>query len=65
MVKLDDNKGVEKPAWSNERLQGVSVHNPHGVFELGRGYKSRDVIIYLIVQILDTTIQIAWNRAIV
>ena len=59
LVKLYDHTGVEKPTWSHERLQGVPVHKPHGVSELGRGGKSRDVIIYLIVQVLSTTIQIA------
>ena len=49
LVKLDDHAGVEKLAWSHERLYGVPVHKPHGVSELGRDGKSRDVIIYLIV----------------
>ena len=49
VVKLDDHTRVEKPVWSHERLHGVPVHKPHGVSDLRRGGKSRDVIIYLIV----------------
>ena len=63
LIKLDDHTGVEKSAWSHERLQGVSVHKPHGVFDLGKGSKSIYVIKDLIMQVLCPTIRIAWNRA--
>ena len=63
LVKLNDHTGVEKPVWSHKRLQGVPVHMSYKVSELGRGGKSSDVIIYHIVQVLGTTIEIAWNRA--
>ena len=49
LIKLEDHTRVEKPAWSHERLKGVLVHKPHGVFELGKGGKSRYVIKGLIV----------------
>ena len=65
LIKLDDHTRVEKPAWSHERLQGVSVHKPHRVSELEKGGKRRYVIKGLIVQVLGTTIRMAWNRAIV
>ena len=63
LIELDDHSGIEKPAWSHERLQGVPVHKKHGVSKLGKGGKSKYVIKDLIVQVLGTTIRIAWNRA--
>ena len=44
LIKLDNHKGVEKLVWSHERLQGVPVHKPYRVSELGKGDKSRYVI---------------------
>ena len=63
LIELDDHSGVEKPALSHKRLQGVPVHKSHGVYELGKGDKSKYVIKDLIVQVLGITIHIAWNRA--
>ena len=63
LIKLDDHMGVEKLAWSHERLQGVPVHKLHGVSELGKGDKSRYVIKGLILKVLGTTIRFSWNRA--
>ena len=59
LIKLDDHTRVEKPASSHERLQGVPVHKPHRVPELGKGGKRRYVIKGLIVQVLGTTIRIS------
>ena len=59
LIKLDDHTGVEKSAWSHERLQGVPVHKPLRVFELGKGGKSIYVIKYLIMQVLGAIIHIS------
>ena len=63
LIKLDDHAGVEKPMHSHERLQGVSLHKPHGVSKLGKGDERWKIIKILVVQILATTVGIAWNRA--
>ena len=35
MVELNDHSGVEEPTWGHKRLQGVPLHKPHGISELG------------------------------
>ena len=35
MVELDDYPGVEEPTRGHKRLQGVPLHKPHRIFELG------------------------------
>ena len=56
MVELDDHPWVEEPAWGHKRLEGVPLHKPHGISELGicsRGWK---IIICLVVHFLGTAI---------
>ena len=64
MVELNDHSGVEKPAKGHERLQGVPLHKPYGILELGKGGCSRYVIKSLDVQLLGTVIRISCNGAI-
>ena len=40
MVELDDHMGVEEPVRGHKRLQGVPLHKPHGISELGIYSKS-------------------------
>ena len=35
MVELDDHLRVEEPARGHKRLQGVPLHKPHRISELG------------------------------
>ena len=61
MVDLNDHPRVEKPARGHKRLQGVPMHKPHGISELGIGSKSSKIIICLTVHFPDTVILIACN----
>ena len=63
MIELNDHSGVEKPARGHERLQGVPLHKPHGILELGKGGCSRYVIKSLVVQLLGIAIRISYNGA--
>ena len=63
MVELDDHPGVEEPTWGHKRLQGVQLHKPHGIFELGIDSEGWKIIICLVVYFLGTAIGIAYNRA--
>ena len=56
MVELNNHPGVEKPARGHKRLQGVPLHKPHGIFELGIGSKSWKIIISFGVHFLGTAI---------
>ena len=40
MVELNDHPGVEEPTWGHKRLQGVPLHMPQGILELGICNKS-------------------------
>ena len=40
MVELDDHPEVEEPARGHKRLQGVPLHKPHRISELGICSKS-------------------------
>ena len=63
LIELNDYPGVEKLAWSHEGLQGVLLHKLHSVSKLGEGDESWKIIKVQVVQILSTTVGIAWNRA--
>ena len=56
MVELDDHPGVEESARGHKRLQGVPLHKPHRIFELGIGSKGWKIIICLGVHLLGTAI---------
>ena len=56
MVELDDHPGVEEPARGHKRLQGVPLHKPHGISELGIDSKSWKIIICLVVHFPGTII---------
>ena len=63
MVELDDHLGVEEPTWGHKRLQGVPLHKPHRISELGIGSKGWKIIICLAVHFHGTAIGIAYNGA--
>ena len=56
MVELNDHPGVEKPVRGHKRLQGVPLHKPHGISELGIGSKSWKIIICFTVHFPGTAI---------
>ena len=63
MVELDDHSEVEEPTWGHKRFQGVSLHKPHRISELGIGSKGWKIIICIAVHFPGTTIGIAYNGA--
>ena len=63
MVELDDHPGVEEPVRGYKRLQGVPLHRPHRISELGIGNKGWKIIICLAVHFPGTVIKIAYNGA--
>ena len=56
MVELNDHPGVEEPARGHKRLQGVPLHKPHRIYELGIGSKGWKIIICLAVHFPGTAI---------
>ena len=54
---------VEEPTCGHKRLQGVPLHTPHGIPELGICSKSWKIIIYLVVHFSGTAIRIACDGA--
>ena len=56
MVELNDHLWVEKSARGHKRLQGVLLHKPHGISELGIGSKSWKIIVCLAVHFPGTAI---------
>ena len=56
MVELNDNPGVEESTWGHKMLQGVPLHKPHRISELGIGSKSWKIIICFVVHFLCTAI---------
>ena len=56
MVELDDHPGLEEPTRGHKRLQGVQLHKPHRIFELGIGSKGWKIIICLVVHFLGIAI---------
>ena len=56
MVEFDDYARIKEPTQSDEGLQGVSLHKPHGVLKLGEGRESWNIIKILIMKILSTTV---------
>ena len=56
MVELNDHPGVEKLVRGHKRLQGVPLHKPHGISELGIGSKSWKIIKCFVVHFLGTAI---------
>ena len=64
VIELNDHPGIEKSARGHERLQGVPLHKPHGISELGKGDKIRYVVKDLVVQLFGTAIRIPYNGAI-
>ena len=63
LIELNDYPRVEKLTRSHEGLQGVPLHKLHSVSKLGESGESWKVLKVLVVQILATTVGIAWNRA--
>ena len=63
MVELEDLRGVEEPVRGHKRLQGVPLHKPHRIYELGIGSKGWKIIICLVVHFPGTLIGIAYNGA--
>ena len=55
-IELNDHPGVEESTRGHKILQGVSLHKPHEIFELGIGSKSWKIIICFVVHFLGTTI---------
>ena len=56
MEELNDHPGVEELAQSHKSLQGVPLHTPHGIPELGICSKSLHIIIYLVVYLFSIAI---------
>ena len=56
MVELVDHPGVEEPARGQKRLQGVPLHKPHRIPELGIDRKGWKIIICLVVLFPGTAI---------
>ena len=63
VIELNDHRGVEKQARDHERLQGVPLHKPYGISELGKGGKIRHVVKGLVVQLFVTAIRISNSGA--
>ena len=61
MVELHDHPGVEEPVRGHKSLQGVPLHKPHRISELGIGSKGWEIIICLAVHFHGTAIRIAYN----
>ena len=56
VIELNDHPGIEKLVRGHERLQGVPLHKPHGIYGLEKEGKIRYVIKGLVVQLFGTTI---------
>ena len=56
VVELDDHPGVEESSRGHKRLQGVPLHKPHRISELGIGSKGWKIIICLTVYLPSTAI---------
>ena len=49
VIELNDHPWIEKPVRGHERLQGVSLHKPHGISEFRKGGKIINVVKGIIV----------------
>ena len=56
IVELDDYLRVKEPTRDHKRHQGVPLHKPHRISELGISSKSWKIIICLTVQLLGIAI---------
>ena len=56
MIEIDDHPGLKEPTRGHKRLQGVPLHKPHGISELGIDSEGWKIIICLAVHFLGTAI---------